>query len=64
MMGILFKYSNIEDYEMIWISGPWFFGKPFIFKKMDMRVLTNQGEINLNSPMDKNFIPSLMLLEF
>ncbi|PKU60138.1 RNA exonuclease 1 [Dendrobium catenatum] len=30
----LFKFSNAEDYEMVWSKGAWFFhGKPFIFQK-------------------------------
>ncbi|KAI0502326.1 hypothetical protein KFK09_017274 [Dendrobium nobile] len=30
----LFKFSNAEDYEMVWSKGAWFFhGKPFVFQK-------------------------------
>ncbi|KAI0499557.1 hypothetical protein KFK09_017763 [Dendrobium nobile] len=30
----LFKFSLLEDYDMVWSKGAWFFhGKPFIFKK-------------------------------
>ncbi|XP_020683371.1 uncharacterized protein LOC110100275 [Dendrobium catenatum] len=30
----LFKFSCVEDYDMVWTKGAWFiFGKPFIFKK-------------------------------
>ncbi|XP_020705942.1 uncharacterized protein LOC110116623 [Dendrobium catenatum] len=30
----LFKFSNAEDYDLVWSRGAWFiFGKPFIFQK-------------------------------
>ncbi|KAL0913108.1 hypothetical protein M5K25_016540 [Dendrobium thyrsiflorum] len=43
----LFKFSTLEDYEMVWARGAWFIlGKPFIFQKWTPHFSPKREEFN------------------
>ncbi|KAI0496513.1 hypothetical protein KFK09_022832 [Dendrobium nobile] len=42
----LFKFSNAEDYDLVWSRGAWFiFGKPFIFQKWNSHFSPTREEL-------------------
>ncbi|XP_028554235.1 uncharacterized protein LOC114580536 [Dendrobium catenatum] len=42
----LFKFSNAEDYELVWSRGAWFiFGKPFVFQKRNSHFSSTREEL-------------------